>query len=318
MAVAWIREATSESVPDNGSVTAKKLSWVSPPPPGNSCRLVKLRRAILEITRHGETPTRLASLRRKLAAFPDCNWRDRVGSLTLILRETEDAIKRVIQIDSERYLRKWRKASRAWKASQSAIFSYLKNPEPKKIVASRWQGEDVVHPGKIEEALCQSWGEIESWDCRHLQDALDTLEDRYSLFMPRVDFNHTLSAHELSCAAKRASKSAAGVDGWTYAELAVLPEDAWKAFVSVCSENPLSLFSSLSSVYKRVPIPKKAGDVEPLQIRPIDVFSCLLRTHASALVLNQRRWSEKNLLKAQYASSDGVLAAVTSLACEEN
>ena len=127
-------------------------------------------------------------------------------------------------------------------------------------------------------------------------------------------FNHTLSAHELSCAAKRASKSAAGVDGWTYAELAILPEDAWRAFMSVCSENPLSLFSSLSSVYKRVPIPKKAGDVEPLQIRPMDVFSCLLRTHASVLVLNLRRWSEKVLLKSQYASSGGVLAAVASIA----
>ena len=69
MAVAWIREATSESVPDKGAVSVKKLSWVSPPPPRTFYRLVKLRRAILEITKHGETPTRMASLKKKACGF---------------------------------------------------------------------------------------------------------------------------------------------------------------------------------------------------------------------------------------------------------
>ena len=57
-----------------------------------------------------------------------------------------------------------------------------------------------------------------------------------------------------------------------------------------------------------------SGTCSPLQIRPIDVFSAILRVQASALVLNLKSWALKVLSPTQFASSGGTWKACAQIA----
>ena len=144
---------------------------------------------------------------------------------------------------------------------------------------------------------------------------MEIFDDKYSFLLPHFPFGCHLSAQDLVDAAQQAKKSSAGIDAWSQQELALLPKDCWLSFMQVCSESPESLFMSVSGAFRRVPIPKVDGGVCPLDVtRPIDVFSCRLRTHASALVLAVKAWSQKVIPKCQLAAHGGVLKACSKLA----
>ena len=52
---------------------------------------------------------------------------------------------------------------------------------------------------------------------------------------------------------------------WTYQEISQLPKEAWEDLVWVCARNPESLFGSLTSLFKRVPISKLENGAPVLQ-----------------------------------------------------
>ena len=115
--------------------------------------------------------------------------------------------------------------------------------------------------------------------------------------------------------AKRARKSTPGLDAWTHAELASLPLAAWCYLLEICQHNPVSLFFSVTSVYRRVPVPKGSqGMCEPGDIRPIDIFSVILRVIASATTGMLRYWTTSVLHPGQLASRGGVLMACAKIA----
>ena len=108
--------------------------------------------------------------------------------------------------------------------------------------------------------------------------------------------------------------SAMGVDGWSHSEVAALPQGAWEHFLRICDDNPASLFMSLTAVYRRVPIPKVDSVPSPLQIRPIDVYSVILRVHASAATTIIKPWLATVLHPGQKASRGGVVVACARIA----
>ena len=186
--------------------------------------------------------------------------------------------------------------------------SFLKNPDVGKVVSVLDHEEVCVHPLRIQDVLLRSWGQIKVWAWKQLHVALEILEDKYSFCLPRVEFGCQIGAYELSCAAKNGSDkhSALGVDGWTHAELALLPRQVWEEPVDIFASDPVSVFNSLTGVFKRVPLPK-VEVCEALQVRPLDVYSAILRTHSSSLVLNLKVWACKVLSLDQYASKGGTL-----------
>ena len=212
-------------------------------------------------------------------------------------------------------MRTWREKSSQWKVSDAALYSYLRNPDPGKVLAIQADDDVCLHPQKIQSELVKYWGAMESWQGEELEAVLCALDDKYSFLLPFSSFACQITPQDLVDAASRARKSAAGLDAWSQSELALLSKECWLSFMHVCSANPASLFSSVSGVFRRVPIPKVPGGVCPVDaIRPIDVFSTLLRTHASALVLALKIWSRKVIPECQLATHGGVLKACAKLA----
>ena len=148
-----------------------------------------------------------------------------------------------------------------------------------------------------------------------MDKAREALEQHYSFLLPRYEFSsYVLPMHMLDVA-KRAKSSAIGLDGWTHQELASLPMDAWFWFLIVCSIAPLSVLSSVSAVFRRIPISKTSSSVcAPNEIRPIDLFSVLLRLHATATTRQLIPWTRQVLHPGQLASTGGVLVAVSRIA----
>ena len=278
-------------------------------------RLLSFRRAILEMSRRGSKPTLVASLRRKARPMKQTRWEELIESPLILLPMVEARIAKLMKNHQRRLLKGWKEKARQWRVSDSAAFRFLKNPPPpSKLIAFNAE-EGAAHPLKVQSDLLTYWNGIENWTCENLQHALHQLEDRYSIFLPRVECGPEMTPKLLKDVAKYTKKSSPGLDGWTHVEAAALPEAAWSDFLSVCQDAPQSLFRSLTAMYKRVPIPKHdALPLLPSDIRPIDVFSVLLRIHATAAISQIRSWTPQVLHPGQYASRKGVLVACANIA----
>ena len=175
------------------------------------------------------------------------------------------------------------------------------------------QGDLRSDPVRIQDALFAYWSVLENWTGPELAGAMETLDDKYSFILPY--FSASVQPADLMDVAKNSKPSAPGVDGWTHSELAILPLQAWYDLMMVCLRSPESLLDSLSGVFKRVPISKSQGKAPAAEeLRPIDVFSVILRIHSIALVNALRPWTLRIQHKAQHALSGGVLAACGKLA----
>ena len=164
-------------------------------------------------------------------------------------------------------------------------------------------------------ALEGFWEDIESWPSAHSkQQALDAIDDMYAPFLPCCCFHVSLSPQEAMRQAKLSKKSAQGPDGWTHKELQKLPLAAWSNLVNLLVDPSPALVSSSLGLFKRVPIAKVELDIPtPDQIRPIDVYSVLLRTLTSSLVKQMRPWLCEVLHHTQYAASGGAHKAMQRL-----
>ena len=172
-----------------------------------------------------------------------------------------------------------------WCASQADVFKFLRNPVPSRSVTIE-EGELVhVHPDEIEQALMRYWNCLETWTEQDYVRARGALEEHYSFLLPRIEHASVLLPMHLADIAKRAKPSCFGLDGWTHRhrEVAALPMQAWFWFLIVCGLSPLSLLTSVTAVFKGVPLSKTGSHVcAPKDVRPIDVFSVLMRVHATA------------------------------------
>ena len=207
-------------------------------------------------------------------------------------------------------MREWRDKASMWCASQVDVFKFLRNPLPTRSVTIE-EGEIIhVHPDQIEQALMSFWNGLETWTEQDYDRARRALEEHYSFLLLRVGHASVLLPMHLADIAKRAKPSAFGLDGWTHSEVAALPMQAWFWFLIVCGVSPLSL---LTSVW--IPLSKTGRHVcAPKDVRPIDVFSVLMRVPATASTRMVKPWARQVLHPGQYATQGGVLMALGKIA----
>ena len=271
---------------------------------------------MIELNLHPRSVTQGASIARKLRAL-GLDMMCRLISCPLELRQqVQEKVQTYMKVHHRSVIRQWKKTSKTWKLSDASVYKYLRNPAPIRFNALQTPHENLVtHPWDIQDHLMGYWSTLENWDYVEMGKALEVLEDKYSLFLPHQPCSPTLLPHILVDVAKRARKTSTGLDAWTHAEVASLPKEAWHQLLQICVHNPVSLLMSVTSLFKRVPIPKTvAGVCGAADVRPIDVFSVILRVMASATTIQLRHWVGVTLHPGQYAFNGGVLAACARIA----
>ena len=248
--------------------------------------------------------------------------RRKFAELEIVCPPTEHECHQVLHECLQRYmdhmqkkaLDEWKKKVKEWHATSSQLYRYLKNVEPAKASAIvGGDGRLTNDPIKIWVELEAYWAQVETLPAGRSEDELiECLWDKYSLFMPCCHCISHLTPAMVMEQVKSMKKTSPGPDGWSKAELVLLPIEAWQDLLQVWENKDVSQSSLLW--FRRVPLEKKSKS-EPTadMYRPMYVFSMLLRTITSAHVRNLKGWMMEILMPTQYASRGGVAQAVDSL-----
>ena len=170
-------------------------------------------------------------------------------------------------------------------------------------------GEVVSSPSRMWMELNSYWRKIESWLNSQARDlALERLEDPFAIYLP-----HSLATFEVTSALlmkkiRRMKSSAPEYDGWSVKELQALPSQAWESLLCLLKSPQLGLsrsFLSLCEVSNAVP---KASD-----IRPVDIFSVILRGLASVQMDLPYTWRCTVLHKDQCAMRHGTIQPIAKI-----
>ena len=278
-------------------------------------RLLTLQRAALECERDGLNETASASLARKLSALGVFSWLKLIPHPRELRLQVEKSIGRIMHAHHRKLLKVWKTKVKEWHVSDASAYRFLRNPLPSHSVAILVDSDVQVHPHQVERALSDYWIPLKTWTHQQYAKAREALEEHYSFLLPHFEFSSMVLPMHMMDVAKRAKTSAGGLDGWSHQEVAALPMQAWFWFLVVCSVSPLSLLSSVTAIFRRVPISKTGSSVcQPQDVRLIDLFSVLLRLHATAATKQLIPWSITVLHPRQYASRGGVLVAVSGIA----
>ena len=302
-------------------IEPKECYWYeryAPSPPARHVtfrRLLTLQKAVVELHEHYKTASQEKSIVRKLRALGLTRLEPLLHRPAELRGKVQEMVQAYMHKHHRAALKKWKKTAKSWKLSDAPVFAFLRNRTPVKVVGIAQPEEGpVTHPWQVQLSLMNYWSSLENWTQQEQEGALEILEDRYSMFLPNQPCDLHLHARSLADFAKRATKSTPGLDAWTHAELAFLPLPAWQQLQEICAQNPLSLLMSVTSMYRRVPIPKGQGGVcLPSEIRPIDVFSVILRVMASATTGILRTWIATVLHPGQFASKGGVVIACAKI-----
>ena len=279
-------------------------------------RLLGVERALSYIVEHGETLERTAAVGRKLCALKE-HYQLALDSLDWneCLREVRAWILQYTNHSHQNMLSKWRAEAMKWKVSVKSAYAYLRNPVPTKTTIMESAGDYTCNPLEVRLLLDTYWMTKESWpQGMSVQQAVDNLEEHYSIFLPSYPFEATFEPAHLVKAVKHAKDSAPGLDAWTLAELKILPTQAWSTLHSILIHRFEQIGETLTAVVKRVPLEKVVGASQPDQIRPIDLFSTLMRVFSSAVSLIVRPWANIVLHRNQYASKGGTFAGASRFA----
>ena len=312
----WLQAAHSQSIPPKGVVAIRPYKAVkSRRAHLKFRRLLTLQKAVLELDLYPREATQESSICRKVLALGYQRWVSLVKDPKALRKEVAAEVTRLTHVHHRQVMKGWKKKVKKWHVSDAAVYRFLKNPKPSGSIAIRHEEAQSTHPQAVEASLSTYWNGLETWTPNQQEMARCALDDYYSFLLPRFEFEALLLPMHLCDKAKRAKPSAVGLDGWTHQELAALPMQAWYSFLIACSLKPLSLLSSVSAVFKRAPLPKTSSCVcLPMEIRPIDLFSVVMRIHASAATTIVKPWALKVLHPGQYATQGGVLVAVSRIA----
>ena len=308
---AWIKSATGVLVSDKLTVASDiKQKHDAPPQDRRYNQLVSARRAASALMRFQGTRDAVASLRRKLRALGLSENAEPEEALALI----DEQVKLHLDHLQGTAIKKWRQKVMSWGSSAAGLYSFLRNDAPKKAVALIAFGRETANPLQMSCALNQYWNTFENWpDIEAESRALDALEDRWSVWLPHLPYVTELTGFHLKEQAAFQKLSASGLDGWGLRELQLLPPQAWNNLADILNTGA-GLENTLLWAYRRIPVEKKEQEVcDPANIRPLDIFSTLLRIQASAETGALKWWLGQVLHPSQYAYSRGTLASVARL-----
>ena len=267
---------------------------------------------------HGETLTRKRSITRKISALPEV-MRQRILSQPKAKQQECVAELQAEHVKQQHNLLMdaWKEKAKTWRSSVRSVCAFIRNPSPAKMCVLDNGGHLESSPNKIQSLLRQTWGEIESWPTEvSEQAALLALEDKYSFLLPRLECSPLLTHDMVIQAAKATSVLAPGLDAWTIPEAEVLPPQAWEALLNIVRRSPDQLKAHLVTLVKRVPLEKHAGICTAKDVRPIDLFSVLLRILSSAAYNLAKPWACAVLHPNQCATQGGIIHALSRVALQ--
>ena len=279
-------------------------------------KLVSLSRALSHALRHGINNLRMRSIQRKITSLPG-DMRRKLTSIPLHQAYDEVVVYTETHVKQEhaRVMTRWKDLTTAWKKATKAACAFVKNPLPVKMTTLK-QGECLVsHPYRAQSLMMGYWASIEQWPTLASKDkALEQLEQKYSFLVPRCEYDVEIEPAMLLSAAKNAKDSTMGLDAWTVKEVKLLPLQAWDALLKVLRFEPEAMRRELVSLVKRVPIEKHEGLCSVEEVRPIDLFSVILRVVSSAAYAVARPWTCTVLHPSQYATQGGAIVAASRIA----
>ena len=165
-------------------------------------RMLTLQKAVIELVCYPKSPTQSASICGKLQALNLHHWLALLEVPSELMKVVQTKIGAMMKAHHRTCLRDGRTKAKLEKQSDAAVFSYLRNPPPKKL-SSLLDGEDVLtHPWDVQASLMRFWQGIETWTDHQKRCAFEALEDRYSMMLPRVEVAATLEPRHLLAAAK--------------------------------------------------------------------------------------------------------------------
>ena len=291
-------------------------------PPAAKCddkvyrQLIKLNLAVQHAKMHGQTSVRLKSIKRKLTALPP-DQQHAIGSPHSpdLPHTVEEVIAKYAQEKNELALQTWKQQVATWKVNTKQACAFVRNPPPMKLTMLKDVAGATADPMRIQELLMQYWSQIESWPCEAARKcAEDNLENHYSFLLPHVPFNASLTTELLVDVVKGMKNSASGFDSWTVAEIKALPPQAWDLLRRIFMYRYETMERELVTLVKRVVLEKHDGLCAEAEVRPIDIYSTLLRAISSAMYRLVRPWACQVLYPSQYATQGGALKAVARIA----
>ena len=215
----------------------------------------------------------------------------------------------------KRILNTWKDKARQWKTSMKAALAFIRHNEPQKTCTLKVADTFVSSPEVIETLLIDYWHAKETWPAGFtVEHALANLEEYYAMFLPSQECDPTLMPSHVKEAIKSAKVTATGLDAWSVSELKSLPDPAIQTLCDIMNNRPHEIRESLTSCVKRVPIAKIADPRKPGDVRPIDLYSALMRVYASATYNILQPWARTVLNPHQFATTGGALSAVSRIA----
>ena len=310
----WLNVSFDTRIPPKHKVRVTKYKPAKLPIDLTYRQLLALQSALQHTIAHGETLQRKRSIHRKCRAL-DPSMVICSTSYTAMRDEVHRCIQEHVKRKQKESLNVWLHQARQWKASSSEACRFVKNPNPCQVTVVTTPNGATVDPIDVQKHLSEYWRQIETWPVgRDAESVADVFEDKYSMFLPRMEYDVTLTSDLLYMTARSMKNSSPGLDAWTTSEVKHLPRQAWEQFLHIFVNRPHELESELTTLVKRVPVEKKEGLCAAKDIRPIDLFSMLLRLVSSATYNLIRPWMQRVLHPNQHATTQGALHAAAKIA----
>ena len=318
LALDWLAASYATKFPKRVSYKVRPYSAPKPRLDMTYCRLIRAQRAACEVNLRPPSLPQLRSLRRKILALSvdSSVSHDLIhSSLPEIQEKLGVMVQEYCKTAHSNAMKEWKRATKVWSLSTKHVFKFVKNPTPMVMPTVDGPFGPTNHPDEVDSALTSFWGAQEKWP-DHLSDhlALDNLENRYAFLLPRYEWDWPLKGRDLALAAKFAKNSSPGVDAWTIPELKALPEPAWDLLLHVLRTRFVTLHEALVLVVRRVPIQKDKSSSSPHNVRPIDIYSAIMRVFSRAVCNVAIQWKANVFHEAQHAMKAGINVAIAKIA----
>ena len=243
-------------------------------------------------------------------------WDKQSSSLDEVLKALSQLLTQCLKVLHGNMMKKWKGKVWLWSSSTGALHKYVRNDLPAPPLALSIGDHVVNHPFDVAQALNDFWFSVESWhvgDCA--ANVWEEVEDSFAMFLPHHPCSLEITPERLYSAAQHLKKSTHGPDGWSVQEVKRLPVDAWTSFWRMYMGSWRYVNPPLLSLKRRTPLEKNANPAPtPKQVRPMDVFSILLRLVSSVACANLRTWTRAITHVSQTATHGGITRALASLA----
>ena len=276
----WLNRIAHANVPKRGSNEMKRWQPTTIPIEKTFLRLTAAHRAARELVKW-PNQLKLNAFRRKTKALEQQKLSLSLDPQTA-LESIYAAITSYLRRAHRKLMANWKEKVKQWHPTKKEVHQYVRNKAPTAPLALMQGSMLTYHPPFLQQILKDYWSRIESWSSNNSYPATESwILDHYSLFVQNMPCWVMPDPLTLQETAKRMKVSSHGLDGWTLKQARLLPQDAWKELMSILTTKD-SEHTSATLLYERIPIPKAQEASDPSQVRPVDLYSVLVRVSMSA------------------------------------